>query len=124
MGKIVDFIVDNAPNLLKVLGVILILADGPLPFGDVFGAALIAYGSALGAAYKISDVATTIEGYFRDPGRDPNGHDATATLLMRPSLLPRRLGAPSMVASKRTKYLTDTKFYCNYYRPNERCNPQ
>lgn len=54
-------IVEYAPWILKALGVVFILADGPLPFGDAVGWILIGYGSALAASYTVSDVAVWAE---------------------------------------------------------------
>jgi len=67
-----DTLVEQAPNILTFLGVVLIVADGPLPITDGLGWALIAYGSALRTSYKVADVAVWIE------ARMPNDSEQTS----------------------------------------------
>lgn len=64
-------LVEYAPWILKALGVVFILADGPLPFGDAVGWILIGYGSALQASYTASDVAVWAEAHW------PSDSDST-----------------------------------------------
>lgn len=107
-----DDFVEQVPNLLLLLGVGLILLDGPLPFGDVFGVALISYGSALRASYKVADAAIWIEAHLpstSDSTPPPDlVHQVVASLPDRTSISRARSGLALR--------------WCNRHRRHDTCH--
>ena len=110
-----SWLVEHAPTLLKLLGAIFILADGPLPFGDAVGWVLIGYGSALSASYKLADAAVYVENAFSNdikeilplpPRIGPPGGSAT--------IGPHFQGRPPLSGATRTGW-------CTRHRRYDRC---
>lgn len=54
MGKLAEAI-ELVPYILYAAGGLCIIIDGPLPFGDALGAALIAYGRGLQVSLKVGE---------------------------------------------------------------------
>ena len=119
MGNTSDAIVEYAPWILTFLGILLIAADGPLPFMDVIGLSLIAYGRALGAAYKLADVAIAIESHFES---DPTAATDRVGNTAKPRL-PIRLGASNGTRSSRTNNsLYGLGRWCNIHKRIDNCH--
>lgn len=117
MGKNADWIVEYAPWILVALGVLLIALDGPLPFMDIFGVALIAYGRGLGTVYHIADLAIAFESYY---DTDPSVIDDRVGVGTKPTT-PVRLGAPHGSRSSRTKSLYGLGAWCNIHKRIDNC---
>lgn len=79
MGKLAEAI-EILPYVMYAAGGLCIIADGPLPFGDILGGALIAYGRGLQVSLKVGEAILYIDdkltgqnqvdnvGYWTGPG--------------------------------------------------------
>ena len=112
-----SWIVEYAPWILTGLGVLLIALDGPLPFMDIFGIALIGYGRALGATYKLVDIGVALDGMLSD---EPSIVSTMAGDSTKPNT-PVRLGAPHGSRSSRTKSLYGLGVWCNVHKRIDNC---
>jgi len=109
-----SWLVEAAPNILTAAGIIFILIDGPLPFGDVIGVSLIAYGSALRTSYKLADAVVWVE------ARLENTNDSTpVTEVVLPELGISPQRTESLLPSRHSP--RNPTRWCNRHRRVDTC---